>query len=160
MYEVTFKPTTTTFTETIGGKTVTTTVTTQAAPLDLGLNFSGGGLDGNAPICAVSGTTVVQADDGSDPVNQFVASLNEATFFTGTDPNTTLDPAVANVADLGSSVATVADVSVTPTTTGKPTLALTGVDARPAGIIGGGLLAVGIGLFVYGRTRRRTAKRQ
>jgi hypothetical protein len=154
MYEVTFKPTTTTFTETIGGKTVTTTITTQAAPLDLGLNFSNGQLDGSAPLCAVSGTNVFQADNNSDFTWQFLAS-DEVTF----NPTThqTLDPGAGSSVDLGSSVSTVASATVTPT---KPTLALTGVDARPAGIIGGSLLAIGIGLFAYGRTRRRAAKRQ
>ena len=156
-YVVTFKPTTTTFTETIGGKTVTTTVTTAAAPLELGLNFATGALDPNAPLCAASGGNVFVADSSSDE-NWTALSEDEATLNAGVDQ--TLDPSAGgDIINLGSSVSTVAGVTVTPTT-GKPTLALTGVDARPAGIIGGGLLAVGAGLFFYGRTRRRAAKRQ
>jgi hypothetical protein len=162
-YVVTFKPTTTTFTETVNGQTYTATVKATPAPLELGLNFSEGALDSSAPLCAVDGSSVAQGDDSEDGAWGTI-SMDEATLGSGI-ATFTLDPALSDVSDLGSFAVTVGDPTVTTpptsttTTTSEPSLAFTGVDPVPAGVLGGSLLAAGLAFFVYGRVRRRVAKR-
>jgi hypothetical protein len=163
-YVVKFKPTTTTFTETIGGKKVTATVTSAAAPLELGLNFAGGALDESAPLCAASAGVVYQGDSLEDG-DWIAIAQGEATLNPGNTQ--TFDPSVnGSEYDLGTFAATVGDPAVTTpptttttTTTSEPSLAFTGVDPVPAGVLGGSLLAAGLAFFVYGRVRRRAAKR-
>jgi hypothetical protein len=163
IYVVKFKPTTTTFTETIGGKTVTATVTATAAPLELGLNFVGGALDSTAPLCAASGGVVLEADN-AEATGWSTLEMDEATL--NSFMTQSLDPSAdGSTVDLGTFAATVGDPTVTTpptsttTTTSEPSLAFTGVDPVPAGVTGGSLLAAGLAFFVYGRVRRRVAKR-
>jgi hypothetical protein len=154
-YEVTYEPTTTTFTETINSVVHKVTVTYTPAPLFLGLNFdtSGDGndedgFDATKPICSSSGGitnfAVSEADDGDA---WFAAAFLSAT--NSPDYMSTLDPLAEfnGFAD----APTIGPFAVTST----PTLATTGVDPGPAGIAGIGLLALGILATIIGVIRRR-----
>jgi hypothetical protein len=154
-YEVTYKPTTTTFTETIDSVVHKVTVTYTPAPLFLGLNFDTSG-DGNdqdgfdtsKPICSSSGGITnfasSQADDGIAWFGAaYLAATNTASFMT------TLDP-----------LAEYNGVAIAPTigpfaVTSTPTLATTGVDPGPAGAAGIGVLVLGIIATLVGVVRRR-----
>lgn len=155
-YTVTFSPVTTTFKQTIDGKVWTTVVTATPAPLILGLNFvasPGVGLDPTAAQCASAGGTALVADnnsaDGWVDVSEDEATLDD--FFAGTN---SLDPS-GNAS--GSNLGTFA--------TSDPALASalpeTGVDATPAGVLGGGLLFGGIALIAlrFASSARRRARR-
>jgi hypothetical protein len=156
-YTVTFAPVTSTFTETIDGKVWTATITATPSPLILGLNFvaaPGAGFDTAAAQCVSSGGTSEVAHTSADP-GWTTITKDDATLDSFT--NNTLDPSVGGgVINLGAFATS--DPAV------RPTLATTGVNPAPGGLLGGGLLALGI-LLVTSRfaplfRRRRSPARR
>jgi LPXTG-motif cell wall-anchored protein len=176
-YVVNYAPITTTFSELVGTKVYKTTVTLTAPTLYLGLNFDSSGYQGfdeTKALCATSsagtlfgpGTPLANA---STPATAASPALHTADLPTGSDAWNTIanDAATNDSSDLTTLVPTTSsrsDLDPTPIVTGGPfsvtatsTLAETGVDATPAGILGGSLLIVGAGAFIFGRRRRRGA---
>jgi LPXTG-motif cell wall-anchored protein len=147
---ITYGSVTTTFSESIGATVQNVTVTATPAPMYLGLNYdtSVGGLDGfdtTKALCASSGDqTRFAATQASDTIDYGLIAAGAAT----NDPGylTTLDPAT-------SFPPVNSDGNFTVTST--PVLAETGVNATPAGILGGSLLVAGLGAVAFGRRRRR-----
>jgi LPXTG-motif cell wall-anchored protein len=188
-YVVNYAPATTVFSEVIGGQTYKTTVTLTAPTLYLGLNFdssNGYGLDSTKALCASSSEGTLFASSEVDPVDSAAlaaqpgyaaavaaessssAALIAADVPTGAlawftiafevatnDPEdvTTLVPTASSFIDPDGFTAGPFTVTATPV------LAETGVDAAPAGILGGSLLVVGAGAFVFGRRRRAVTRR-
>jgi hypothetical protein len=155
-YEVTYRPTTTTFAESLGGKRRTVTVTYTPSPLFLGLNFDTTVGDANnvddfndsEPLCASSGGDTVFTTSGTaHPENFQLITADAAT--EDAFNVTTLVPQP----DSGVTTPTLGSFAVTTT----PFLATTGVDPTPLGLVGGGLLIAGLGTSFVGRRRRRTA---
>jgi LPXTG-motif cell wall-anchored protein len=178
-YEITYAPSTTKFSEVIAGETYTSTVTLTSPTLYLGLNFDSGqflGLDENAPICATSTLGTLYAENDGDqpdsaPDRATIAATPFVASATPTGPDawisaaliasnqvpvnlTTLAPSVSDWQDPTGTTVSGASFAVVA----QPVLAATGVNAAPAGILGGSLLLAGGGAFVYGRRRRRVPR--
>jgi LPXTG-motif cell wall-anchored protein len=174
-YVIHYAPVTTTFAEVIADKTYTTTVTLTAPTLELGLNFDAAGsfgFDDSAALCATSTLgTVFAASSTSQPLEPVSApaptggTYTAADLPTGSEAWNTIanDAATNDPRDLTTLIPTSSaldDEDQVPlafgpfTTTATPILAETGVNAVPAGILGGSLLIAGLGAFVYGRRRR------
>jgi LPXTG-motif cell wall-anchored protein len=159
-FVITYGPVTTTFTETVADTIQKVTVTSTPAPMYLGLNYDTavGGVDGFdtlKPLCASSGgLTSYAASAAANSISWNLVAAGAAT----NDPGylTTLDPATGF--DLVNGVPPVSNDGAF-TVTSDPVLPETGVNAVPAGILGGSLLLAGIGAFVFGRRRRAGAHR-
>jgi LPXTG-motif cell wall-anchored protein len=154
-------------------------VTLTSPTLYLGLNFDSGqflGLDENAPICATSTLGTLYAENDGDqpdsaPDRATIAATPFVASATPTGPDawisaaliasnqvpvnlTTLAPSVSDWQDPTGTTVSGASFAVVA----QPVLAATGVNAAPAGILGGSLLLAGGGAFVYGRRRRRVPR--
>jgi hypothetical protein len=164
-YKVTFGPTTTHFSQTIDDVVHSVTVTYTPDPLYLGLNFDDAEelyFDESKPICTSSGgeTNFSPFLDEGDPesadsINWIVAAYSATTL-----PPTleTLSPAAGGIGDLSDPEdffsGTTTDFGSFATTS-TPVLATTGLDTRPAGTLGAGLLSLGILATLVGVVRRR-----
>jgi LPXTG-motif cell wall-anchored protein len=178
-YVITYAPTTTTWSETIAGKTYLTTVTATSPTLYLGLNFVTGGSFGfndEEALCATSGAGTLYGGGSGQIVASAPASgapIVAAAVPTGSDAWYTIanDVATNDPGDMTTLVPTVADenspaavnygsfalalqTAALDPPAAKPVLAPTGADAAPAGILGGALLLGGVGAVSFGRRRR------
>jgi LPXTG-motif cell wall-anchored protein len=181
-YVVTYAPVTTTFSELVGTKVYKTTVTLTAPTLYLGLNFDSSGtlgFDDSQALCATSSAGTVFGPGISVPPGSVHMSasadttpgFHSADIPTGNTAWNTIanDAATNDPTDLTTLVPTISAFNdIDPTTIGTggpfavtatPTLAETGVDATPAAVLGGSLLILGAGAFVFGRRRRAKAHR-
>jgi LPXTG-motif cell wall-anchored protein len=162
-YEVKYLPTTTTWVQVLKGVKRKVTVTYTPSPLFLGLNFDTTGdansvdnFDSSMPQCASSGGITVQAashDDDSDSWDGVVynSATNNPQLMSTLVPQPATSSSPQTIPPLGSFTVTTTAV---PTT---PELAVTGFDAIPIGLAGGGLLLAGIGTLFVGRRRRHTS---
>jgi LPXTG-motif cell wall-anchored protein len=188
-YVVNYAPVTTTFSEVISGQTYKTTVTLTSPTLYLGLNFdptNSFGLDSSKALCASSSEGTLFAASEDDPVDAaaLAAQPGYAAAVAAESPSsaaliaadvptgglawfTIAFEVVTNDPDDVTTLVPTASSFIDPdgftggpfTVTATPVLAETGVDAAPAGILGGSLLLVGAGAFVFGRRRRTVVHR-
>ena len=180
-WEVTYVPATITYTQTVGGKQWKYVVTSAPKPLFMGLPLDP--TDGYVPIdvtetpenaCAADDTQSLYTDNdfsSTDPdlLAIFIDHAYSIDILAPGSPiESTLSPfpnegqpdteGIPSIGDLGTFDRFGAEPVSNPTSTG-PTLAVTGVNAAPAELLGGGLIAAGLlffGLrFVTLRRRRR-----
>lgn len=177
-YAVTYAPSTTTFSQTIGTKVYKTTVTLTSPTLYLGLNFDSSGpfgFNADAPLCASSTAGTILGESFNSTAAPFVSDDSSPAQIRALDLPTGEEAWITVAWDLASSdpfdVSTLLPVNSafdTPTATNygtfgvtaTPLLAETGVDAAPAGLLGGALLALGTlfgGLHLL-RSRRRSRR--
>jgi LPXTG-motif cell wall-anchored protein len=185
-YVVNYAPVTTTFSEVIGTTSYKTTVTLTAPTLYLGLNFDTNGpigFDASKALCATSAAGTLFAPNFEDfadsastdaQVRAAVAAagpISTADVPTGseawatiavdaatndTNTVTTLVPTTSGFFD--SDPTSIASGQFAVTAASTLTLAETGVDPAPAGILGGSLAIVGFGAFLLGRRRRAVVR--
>lgn len=164
-YKVTFGPTTTHFSQTINDVVHSVTVTYTPDPLYLGLNFDSAqelDLDESLPLCTSSGgeTNFAPAYDDSDPSSAQSLAWVSAAYDATTLPPTleTLSPGAGPIGDFSDPedflAGTTTDFGAFAATS-TPVLATTGLDTRPAGTLGAGLLSLGILATLVGVVRRR-----